>query len=240
MNESGSDPTRWRCLGEAVVVIAVMALPVLLLGLLGETAPPWLSGLVMLLTLPAAGLVAWVWMRAEGTGRRGLGLGPPEGWGRTVALGVGAGLGVLLLASFVVTPLVEAMFGPWLDPAMFDPARGDLQALLVNVLLVSWLHAALFEEVIFRGFLLQRFERGFGGGPLALAAALVLQALLFGLAHAGQGMTPIVATTIGGILWGGIFVAVRRNLWVTMIGHGVMNTTLFVLVYLGQHRLILG
>ena len=40
-------------------------------------------------------------------------------------------------------------------------------------------------------------------------------------------------------LWGVIFLLVRRNLWVVVIGHAVMDTTVFVLVFLGLHRLLL-
>ena len=69
--------------------------------------------------------------------------------GRTVLLGGVAGVGVLLVATVVITPLVTWIFGGWLDPAILDPLRGQFGALLVNVLVVSWLHAALCEEIVF-------------------------------------------------------------------------------------------
>ncbi len=220
-------------------MIAALVLPTLMLLLLQETLPAWFASAVALLTLPTAALVAIMLARAGSRGWSELGLGRPGSWSRTMALGVGAGLGILLVAALVVTPLVSAWLGPWLDPATFDPLRGQVGALLVNVLLVSWLHAALCEEIVFRGFLLQRMELAFGGRAFGLAIAVVLQAALFGLAHFPQGLPGVVATTVGGMLWGGVFLWVRRNLWVAIVGHAVMNTTMFVLVFLGQHRLLL-
>jgi membrane protease YdiL (CAAX protease family) len=149
-------------------------------------------------------------------------------------------VGILLAATVIITPLIVVpLVGPWLDPAMFDPLRGNLGALFVNVLVVSWLHAAVSEEIIFRGFLLQRFERALGGGTRGLGIAIVLQAALFGAAHYPQGAPGIVATSLGGLLWGAIFLWAHRSLWVCIIGHAVMDTILFLLVFLGQHRLVL-
>jgi hypothetical protein len=58
---------------------------------------------------------------------------------------------------------------------------------------------------------------------VAIAAALVLQAGLFGLSHAYQHLYGILLTTCLGILFGLVYVALRRNLWVIVIGHGVYD-----------------
>lgn len=237
--ESRQAVGRSRSVAEIFLVIAVLSLPTLALLVLKDALPAWFGSAVALLTLPTAALVAVLLARAGSRSWSDLGLGRPRSWSRSVVLGIGAGVGVLLVATLVVTPLVEAWVGPWLDPAMFDPLQGQVGALLVNVLLVSLLHAAVCEEIVFRGFLLQRMEHAFGGSGLALAAAVVLQAVLFGLAHFPQGAAGVVSTTVGGILWAGVFLWVRRELWTVIIGHAVMNTTLFVLVFLGQHRLLL-
>jgi membrane protease YdiL (CAAX protease family) len=234
-----SDPGKPRVAAGIVLVLTIVVLPLLLLSAAGDAVPPSLSRILSLAILPAAALTSWLVMRAEGTGFAGLGLGRPKHWGRSLGLGLLAGIVMLLLARIVTLPLVTAVFGSYLDPAMFDPLRGNVGALLVNVLLVSWLHAALCEEIISRGFLLQRFELLFGGGAWALGVAVVLQGVLFGLAHYPQGATGVASTALGGILWGAIFLFVRRNLWVVVIGHAVMDTTVFVLVFLGLHRLVL-
>lgn len=234
-----SDTARSRALAGIVLVLAIVVLPLLLLSAAGPSVPSWLGRALSLAILPAAALTSWLVMRAEGSGFAGLGLGRPKHWGRSLGLGLLFGIVMMLFGRIVILPLVTAAFGSYLDPAMFDPLRGNVGALLVNVLLVSWLHAALCEEIICRGFLLQRFELLFGGGAWALGVAVVLQGVLFGLAHYPQGATGVATTALGGILWGVIFLLVRRNLWVVVIGHAVMDTTVFVLVFLGLHRLLL-
>lgn len=221
---------------EAVALLLLIALPQLLLLLLGDRVPGAVGAAVGLLTLPAAAALAWWWMRAE---PGGLGLSRPASWGRTLALGIAVGLGILIVSMFAIGPVLARLFGPWLDPAAFDPLRGNLSALLVNGILISWLHAALCEEIVFRGFFLQRLEVAFGGGRAALAGGVAISSLLFGLAHYPQGPAGMLATALGGVLWATAFLGSRRNLWVTIIGHATMDTTLFVLVFLGQHRLVL-
>lgn len=223
------------------VVLGILVAPTAALGLAGEAVPGWLGSTVGLLTLPTAALVA-VAMTPAGTGGRlrRLGLLHPRGWWRSIALGVVAGFGVLAAASFVVAPLIDMWLGRWLDPAMFDPLRGQVGALIVNVVVISLLHAAVCEELVFRGFLLQRIEHALGGGPAALAVAIVIQAALFGLAHYPQGVPGVLSTAIGGALWAGVFLWSRRDLRIVVVGHAVMNATVFVLVFLGRHRLLLG
>jgi membrane protease YdiL (CAAX protease family) len=223
---------------EALLVIAVMVLPTVALLVWGDRLPSWIASAAALLTLPAAALSAWLLVRRGGGDRAELGLARPPDFRATLLGGVAAGTAVLLIAMLVVTPTVEALFGPWLDPEMLDPLAGNVGALLVNVLLISWLHAALCEEIIFRGFLLQRIERALGAGGSGLGGGRIVQASVFGLAHYTQGLSGVAATTVGGLLWAAVFLLCRRNLWVVVIGHGVMDTILFVLVFLGRHRLL--
>jgi hypothetical protein len=41
------------------------------------------------------------------------------------------------------------------------------------------------------------------------------------------------------VLWATAFLRLQRNLWIVVVGHATMDTMLFVLVFLGQHRLLL-
>jgi membrane protease YdiL (CAAX protease family) len=218
------------------LVVLVIVLPTAILATLGEAVPAAAGTVVALLTLPVAALVSWRLMRSE-PGK--LGLGRPDSWGRTVALGLLVGAGVLLVATLLITPLLEAVFGVWLKAEMFDPYTGNVGALAINLLLVSWLHAAFCEEIIFRGFLLQRIEGALGSSRSALPVAIGLSSLLFGLAHYPQGVPGIIATALGGLLWAAAYLRWERNLWIVIVGHATVDTTLAVLVFLGQHRLLL-
>lgn len=223
---------------QIAILLGVLTLPVLLLSWLEPSLPPWVIQVAFLLVLPAAAGTAY-WMSRSFGGPGELGLIRPASWLGTLAWWIGAGLGMLLVARLFINPLAVALFGQLLDPALFDPLEGQLPQLLVNVFLISWVHAALCEEIIFRGFFLRWTERLLAGGGNALVGAILVQALLFGLSHYPQGLPGIMVTTMGGILWGAIFVAAGRRLWIVIVGHATFDTVLFVLVFLGRHRLFL-
>jgi uncharacterized protein len=74
--------------------------------------------------------------------------------------------------------------------------------------------AGIGEEIIFRGYLQQQFH----AATRSLAAAVLLQGLLFGLIHAYQGWKQVMIIAPLGILYGAL-VAWRRNLRASMIAH---------------------
>jgi membrane protease YdiL (CAAX protease family) len=80
-------------------------------------------------------------------------------------------------------------------------------------LLVS-LAAGFCEELVFRGYLQRQFHAATG----SIAAAVVLQAIVFGLVHSYQGWKPVLVITVLGVLYGTL-VALRRDLPASMIAH---------------------
>lgn len=84
-------------------------------------------------------------------------------------------------ALLIVTP-AAVLLGPWLAEPFFGPVVGyELGAVRAVVPAAMFAVAnALMEEVAYRGALL-----GWGGRVAGLAPAIVLQAIVFGLAHAG-------------------------------------------------------
>jgi len=100
-----------------------------------------------------------------------------------------------------------------------DTAK-DIGALLPRTPpeIVAWvalsLSAGFCEEAIFRGYLQRQFRAITGSA----AAAVLLQAVVFGVAHGYQGLRNVVAITILGVVYGGIALW-RRSLEPTMILH---------------------
>ncbi|MEZ4241313.1 MAG: CPBP family intramembrane glutamic endopeptidase, partial [Myxococcota bacterium] len=84
---------------------------------------------------------------------------------------------------------------------------------------VIWV-AAFLEELVYRGVVFRLLEAAWG-----LPAALGVQAVLFGLAHLGNGgtgWTTMLSTTLLGALWALIF-ARTRNLWAATAHHAGWN-----------------
>jgi len=102
-------------------------------------------------------------------------------------------------------------------------------------LALSWVIAAFGEEICFRGFLMQRLARVFGGSNGAWIASLVASSVLFGWGHTEQGVSGWIQEGLSGLLLGVLFLVNRRCLAVPIIAHGVSNTLAFVLIYLGRY-----
>jgi membrane protease YdiL (CAAX protease family) len=97
---------------------------------------------------------------------RDLGLARPRSILQTIALGVPAGIVLLLFAKLLLTPIVEALTGIPRDLSAFDFLRGDVAAYL-SLMPKIWIGAAICEEIVFRGFLIGRLEAAFGGASRA-------------------------------------------------------------------------
>jgi membrane protease YdiL (CAAX protease family) len=95
---------------------------------------------------------------------------------------------------------------------------------------VAWLAAGFGEEVLWRGFLMDRLERLAGLRGRAWLV-LAVQAVLFGLPHAYQGMGGVVVTASVGLLLGWIRLRQRGNLWAVIIAHATVDTVMMSLAY---------
>jgi hypothetical protein len=90
--------------------------------------------------------------------------------------------------------------------------------------------AATLEELTYRCLLFRILERTWG-----TKWALAVQAVLFALQHlenvaqggTGDAVTMLVAVTLGGLLWGAVFI-LARNLWVVAAHHAAWNFTILL------------
>jgi len=199
----------------------VYGAPLLLRGLpLPSAIPPpasaLLIGAAMLLATAAC-------LRRDGSWRESLGLRPEP-------LGRAAGWSLL---GFVGTYAANLLL-----ISLYLAARGDLEAvashrlrwlgvlaeLPVEAILPLALFAGLWEETVFRGFLLGRVRatlpaaesRGARLGRDGLAVAITAAA--FGLGHGYQGLLGMLQTALAGLILG-VLVVRRGSLWPAVGAH---------------------
>ena len=161
-----------------------------------------------------------------------LGLGRPRSWLGLILWTVLGVVAVVLAVTFGARPLIAALDLPPSNLSRLAALKGDAEQLAI-MLAIAWTTAAIGEELFFRGYLLGRIQSLFGGGWLAMALAVVVQALLFGLAHAYQGPAGAIQTATVGFVLGAIFVAAGRNIWPVILAHGLIDTMSLVALYLG-------
>ena len=167
----------------------------------------------------ASGLI---WLRGERLAD--IGLKSPANWSRTIVLAVA------FAAILFVVMYSSEQAGFRRDMSKFAQVQGNLQLAMLSVL-YAFVGAGLYEEFMFRGFLMQGVAMLFGGSRSAWITACLIQGALFGAAHAYQNPLGILITGTLGVLMGIIVLASRRNLWLVIIGHGLYDASRFVLFY---------
>jgi uncharacterized protein len=178
--------------------------------------------------------LGWLSLRVRGLRWRTVGFEPPASWSRTTGSGVLAGFAIEALELFVTQPLLVWWTGKYPDLTMFAQARHDVKLLLL-LLAGSWTLAAVGEELVWRGYVLNRVSELFGSWRAGPGAALILVSVAFGLAHADQGATGVIENTLDGMLLGLLYLASGRNLWAPIVAHGVTDSVDSLLLFLGWY-----
>jgi membrane protease YdiL (CAAX protease family) len=89
---------------------------------------------------------------------------------------------------------------------------------------VSWGSAAFGEELLARGFILDRLAKVIGGRQSpAFVAAVFLQAAIFGAFHMYQGIGGAIVTAAAGLVLGLVWLFGRHNLWPSVLLHGLVD-----------------
>lgn len=180
------------------------------------------------------GAVVATWLlHRRGQRWRDLGLCRPDDWGK-VALGVILTLAVAFAAQFLVAqPIINATRLVQPDLSALAVVRESPMTLMIFIGPLSWGSAAFGEEFVARGFILNRLGTALGGTRAAWIAAALAQAVIFGLAHGWQGAAGIITTGIIGLVFGLAYLAIGRNLWLTILAHGLIDSVFIVTIYIG-------
>ena len=169
-------------------------------------------------------LTTWLILRRRGISFRQLGVRMPDNLAKAIGIGLLISLGL-----FIVSTATEAL-GLTRDLSRFDSLKDNLPFALFGVLF-GFFGAGFYEEVVFRGFLSNRVAHTLGAGKRAWIIAILAQGVIFGLAHASQGIYGIFYTGLLSMGLAAIYVYGGRNLWPIIIGHGVYDSVRFVYFY---------
>jgi membrane protease YdiL (CAAX protease family) len=162
-----------------------------------------------------------------------FGLARPKSWGRTILIGVGMTVGMIVSFMFLMPLITLAFPASPVDNSRFDILRGNLPNLILNVF-SAWFTAAFLEELLWRAYLINRLVDLLGNKTkLAWMIALVGSAIIFGLAHTYQGLGGVIKIATVGLLFGAAFLTTRGNLWPVIIAHALLDTLSFVQDYSG-------
>ena len=179
-------------------------------------------------------LLAWISLRLRGRRWKDVGLAGLRDWGPTLAGGIAAGVGIEVLELFVTQPLLVRVIGKMPDLSDLQALRGNAKVLFL-FLVLTWTLAAFGEEMVYRGYLMNRIAGLGNNSRTAWIGSLLLVSALFGFGHLDQGITGQIENAIDGLLLGVLYLACGRNLWVPIIAHGITDTADLMLLFLGKY-----
>jgi membrane protease YdiL (CAAX protease family) len=175
----------------------------------------------------------WVVAKIRGSTWSDFGLARPKSWGRTILMGIGVTVGILVSFALLSSLIQLAFPVPQENLSRFEFMHGNLPNLILNLVAV-WITAGFLEELGWRGYLMNRLIDLQGNTTkLAWVISVVGSAIIFGLGHTYQGLGGVIKVITLGLLFGVAFLTVRRNLWPLIIAHALLDTISFVGHYFG-------
>jgi hypothetical protein len=152
---------------------------------------------------------------------------------RTLALGVAFGALLETFQLLITQPILAKFIGKQPDLEDFRMLTGNIKMTLLFIAL-SWTLAAFGEELVWRGYLMNRVADVAGRTRAAWVASLIIVNIVFGLAHGYQGLTGWIEEGFAGLALGLMYLRTGRNLCVPIIAHGVSDTLDMVLIFFGK------
>jgi membrane protease YdiL (CAAX protease family) len=177
-------------------------------------------------------LVGWASLRLRHLSWRDVGLTRPDKWLPTISLALLIGIGYQILDTVAISPLLQSLTGKSVDLSQYSFLKGSLPALLLSIIL-TWTEAAFIEEMFFRGYFFNRLTDFTGNDRIGVIVALIVSSLIFGAAHSYQGITGMLDTFLAGLMLGLLYLFARRNLWLPILTHGILDMIGFIFLFAG-------
>lgn len=162
-------------------------------------------------------------LSALGRGLRVIGLRRPASWPRTILIALAAAGLRIVLGEFIIGPITSRFWPPAKAPAGASSITGH-PLLALAVVGFVWVFAAFGEEIDYRGYLLTRAADLGGRSKAAYWIGLLVVSVLFGYGHYYKGPAGMVDSGIAGLILGAAYLLTGRNLWVAILGHGLIDS----------------
>lgn len=228
---------RWAFAAQSLLDIAFVFIPITYFAVLAHLVGlhTILSGVLINIGYLVSILVATRRLSLHNTTWSDIGLSRPRSWLLSALLSLAAIIGAIVIVNLVALLTIE-LSGMQLevpDISRFNPLEGNI-VFFASSLVLAWTSIAFGEEMFYRAFLINRLADVFQNPKLRWVLAAIGSSIFFGLAHYGEGPTGILSNGVLGLLFAMVYLLTGRNLWASIIAHGVLNSLRFVLIYFGQ------
>jgi len=186
--------------------------------------------------------VASFFMKKQSISWKDRGLGLPnnaKSWLKSIGIALLVVVLVLVIMAAVV-PIVSSALGvsiPESSTDRFEFMLGNPLYFAAYLLIVIWVGAAVGEELLMRGFLLNSLMSLFGERKASVFSAIVLHAIIFGMLHISQGIPGIISTGIVAVIFALVYLYSGRKLFPLIIAHGLINSVGLIAYYLSDGKI---
>ncbi|MDG1750796.1 MAG: CPBP family intramembrane metalloprotease [Thalassotalea sp.] len=184
---------------------------------------------------------ATFFMKKQSISWKDRGLGLPNNvkdWLKSIGLALL--VVVLVIAFMAIVPIVASAFGfsiPESSTDRFEFMLGNTVYFAAYLLIVIWIGAAVGEELLMRGFLLNNLMSLFGQSKIGVVAAVVFHAIIFGMLHISQGIPGIIGTGGVAIIFAIMYLLNSRKLFPLIIAHGLINSISLTAYFLSDGKI---
>ena len=187
----------------------------------GALVAPFIAAILILI---------WAWLSYTPVGE--IGLKRPRSWLSTIVVGVVCGVVLKLAMKSVVMPYLGAPD----TNAAYQFLRGNTEEFLIWIPQLIVL-VGFSEELLFRGYVLNRLLLIFGQSGGAKVLAVLISAFLFGIAHwSGQSFWGSLQGGIVGLLFASAYFLNGQRLWSLIVAHAAFDIFAFWIVYAGMEE----
>ena len=144
---------------------------------------------------------------------------------------------VLAMAGFILGSIIMVNITGMpqqADMSGYDYLKDNVGMLLLSLAGVLFV-SSFGEEVIYRGFLINRITQLGADHKKSRIIAVVISSIIFGLVHYEWGAMGIVQTGLMGLALGFCYILLKKRLWILILAHAYMDTILMVQLYLNSN-----
>lgn len=225
-------------IGEILLVfIAAFAFIKIMVPLAGDNlilkqAVLWIANILIL-------FIIWIGLKLRGESLEHFGLGfKTINWSKGLKIFLLSLLVfVIALASFIIGSVVMANITGIPENANlsgYDYLKDNIGMLFLTLAGV-YIVSSFGEEVIYRGFLINRISELGHNSKKPISIAVILSSIIFGFVHYEWGPMGIVQTGFMGLALGICYIKLKRKLWVLILAHAYMDTILMVQIYMASN-----
>ena len=198
-----------------------------------KQASVWVANIAML-------VLVWLGIKLRGETWKDFGFSfqsitPKEGlkvflWSLLVFILAMAGfvIGSIIMANITGIPDGSA------DMSGYDYLKNNI-GMLILTLIGVYIVSSFGEEVIYRGFLINRISQIGMSTKKAQWVAVILSSLIFGFAHYEWGPMGVGQTTFMGLALGICYLKLKKRLWILILAHAYMDTILMLQMYMASN-----